>query len=142
MLPQISFCFSRYRIWDQTRKAVNSLNLNLKFLICFLNPSFISSLGVSYMMLCTDNYPSVLAFCFLDELQKEFITTYNMMKTNTAIRPYCFIEFGKDLTFFPFILILRQMSIWVGATQCTHKKMSKAVYSSVSGGFRILFNSC
>ncbi|XP_075789239.1 vesicle-trafficking protein SEC22a isoform X3 [Pelodiscus sinensis] len=59
------------------------------------NTSFISSLGVSYMMLCTENYPSVLAFCFLDELQKEFITTYNMMKTNTAIRPYCFIEFDN-----------------------------------------------
>ncbi|XP_030435132.1 vesicle-trafficking protein SEC22a isoform X3 [Gopherus evgoodei] len=59
------------------------------------NINFISSLGVSYMMLCTENYPSVLAFCFLDELQKEFITTYNMMRTNTAIRPYCFIEFDN-----------------------------------------------
>uniref|UniRef100_A0A8D2MEM2 Vesicle-trafficking protein SEC22a n=1 Tax=Zonotrichia albicollis TaxID=44394 RepID=A0A8D2MEM2_ZONAL len=59
------------------------------------NINFISSLGVSYMMLCTENYPNVLAFCFLDELQKEFITTYNMMKTNTAIRPYCFIEFDN-----------------------------------------------
>ncbi|KAL8183155.1 UNVERIFIED_CONTAM: Vesicle-trafficking protein S22a [Gekko kuhli] len=57
------------------------------------NINFISSLGVSYMMLCTENYPSVLSFCFLDELQKEFITTYNMMKTNTTVRPYCFIEF-------------------------------------------------
>ncbi|GAB5576500.1 vesicle-trafficking protein SEC22a isoform X3 [Prionailurus iriomotensis] len=56
---------------------------------------FISSLGVSYMMLCTENYPNVLAFSFLDELQKEFITTYNMMKTNTAVRPYCFIEFDN-----------------------------------------------
>uniref|UniRef100_A0A8D0HN48 SEC22 homolog A, vesicle trafficking protein n=1 Tax=Sphenodon punctatus TaxID=8508 RepID=A0A8D0HN48_SPHPU len=59
------------------------------------NINFISSLGVSYMMLCTETYPSVLAFCFLDELQKEFITTYNMMKTNTAVRPYCFIEFDN-----------------------------------------------
>lgn len=60
-------------------------------------------MGVSYMMLCTENYPNVLAFSFLDELQKEFITTYNMMKTNTAVRPYCFIEFGKGLIFFsPF----------------------------------------
>lgn len=62
-------------------------------------------MGVSYMMLCTENYPNVLAFSFLDELQKEFITTYNMMKTNTAVRPYCFIEFGKGLIFFfPFSL--------------------------------------
>ncbi|OWK05796.1 hypothetical protein Celaphus_00012693, partial [Cervus elaphus hippelaphus] len=52
-------------------------------------------MGVSYMMLCTENYPNVLAFSFLDELQKEFITTYNMMKTNTAVRPYCFIEFDN-----------------------------------------------
>lgn len=52
------------------------------------------------MMLCTENYPNVLAFCFLDELQKEFITTYNMMKTNTAVRPYCFIEFGKGFISF------------------------------------------
>lgn len=96
-----NFLFFQLQIWDQTRKAVNSLNLDLKFWICFLNSSFISSLGVSYMMLCTENYPNVLAFCFLDELQKEFITTYNMMKTNTAIRPYCFIEFGKDLPFSP-----------------------------------------
>ncbi|XP_066467889.1 vesicle-trafficking protein SEC22a isoform X2 [Tiliqua scincoides] len=59
------------------------------------NINFISSLGVSYMMLCTENYPGVLAFSFLDELQKEFITTYNMMKTNTAVRPYCFIEFDN-----------------------------------------------
>uniref|UniRef100_A0A8C6ETL1 Vesicle-trafficking protein SEC22a n=1 Tax=Marmota marmota marmota TaxID=9994 RepID=A0A8C6ETL1_MARMA len=59
------------------------------------NINFISSLGVSYMMLCTENYPNVLAFSFLDELQKEFITTYNMTKTNTAVRPYCFIEFDN-----------------------------------------------
>ncbi|KAB0358598.1 hypothetical protein FD754_002754, partial [Muntiacus muntjak] len=60
------------------------------------NINFISSMGVSYMMLCTENYPNVLAFSFLDELQKEFITTYNMMKTNTAVRPYCFIEFAHQ----------------------------------------------
>ncbi|KAF6385461.1 SEC22-like protein A, vesicle trafficking protein [Rhinolophus ferrumequinum] len=57
--------------------------------------NLISSLGVSYMMLCTENYPNVLAFSFLDELQKEFITTYNTMKTNSAVRPYCFIEFDN-----------------------------------------------
>ena len=58
------------------------------------------------MMLCTENYPNVLAFSFLDELQKEFITTYNMMKTNTAVRPYCFIEFGKGLIFFFSLFII------------------------------------
>ncbi|KAM4697612.1 vesicle-trafficking protein SEC22a isoform 2-T2 [Rhinophrynus dorsalis] len=57
------------------------------------NVHLISSLGVSYMMLCSEAYPSVLAFCFLDELQKEFIMTYEMAHINTAIRPYSFIEF-------------------------------------------------
>ncbi|CAJ0931495.1 unnamed protein product [Ranitomeya imitator] len=55
---------------------------------------FISSLGVSYMMLCSEHYPGVLAFCFLDELQREFISTYEMGHVNAAIRPYSFIEFG------------------------------------------------
>ncbi|XP_075037248.1 vesicle-trafficking protein SEC22a [Mixophyes fleayi] len=59
------------------------------------NINIISSLGVSYMMLCSESYPSVLAFCFLDELQKEFITTYEMGPINTAIRPYSFIEFDN-----------------------------------------------
>ncbi|XP_043930847.1 vesicle-trafficking protein SEC22a [Protopterus annectens] len=59
------------------------------------NVNFISSLGVSYMMICNENYPNVLAFCFLDELQKEFITTYEMKRINTAIRPYTLIEFDN-----------------------------------------------
>lgn len=57
--------------------------------------NFISSLGVSYMMLCADTYPGVLAFCFLDELQREFITTYEMVHINSAVRPYSFIEFDN-----------------------------------------------
>ncbi|XP_075685147.1 vesicle-trafficking protein SEC22a [Rhinoderma darwinii] len=56
---------------------------------------FISSLGVSYMTLCSDSYPSVLAFCFLEELQKEFITAYEMVPINSAVRPYSFIEFDN-----------------------------------------------
>ncbi|KAG9348763.1 hypothetical protein JZ751_029080 [Albula glossodonta] len=45
------------------------------------------------MMICTDSYPNVLAFCFLDELQREFIVTYDTKRINGAIRPYSFIEF-------------------------------------------------
>ncbi|XP_053732116.1 vesicle-trafficking protein SEC22a [Synchiropus splendidus] len=57
------------------------------------NVNFISSLGVGYLMVCTGNYPNVLAFCFLDELQKEFIVTYDTKRINNALRPYSFIEF-------------------------------------------------
>lgn len=47
------------------------------------------------MMVCTANYPNVLAFCFLDELQKEFIVTYEAKRIGSAVRPYSFIEFGE-----------------------------------------------
>lgn len=59
--------------------------------------SFTSSLGVGYLMVCTSNYPNVLAFCFLDELQKEFIVTYDRKRISSALRPYSFIEFGEFL---------------------------------------------
>uniref|UniRef100_A0A3Q4GDG1 SEC22 homolog A, vesicle trafficking protein n=1 Tax=Neolamprologus brichardi TaxID=32507 RepID=A0A3Q4GDG1_NEOBR len=56
--------------------------------------SFTSSLGVGYLMVCTASYPNVLAFCFLDELQKEFIVTYDTKRIkSSAMRPYSFIEF-------------------------------------------------
>lgn len=57
------------------------------------NVNFTSALGVGYMMVCTANYPNVLAFCFLDELQKEFIVTYESKRIGSAVRPYSFIEF-------------------------------------------------
>ncbi|XP_049450028.1 vesicle-trafficking protein SEC22a isoform X3 [Epinephelus fuscoguttatus] len=57
------------------------------------NVNFTSALGVGYLMVCTANYPNVLAFCFLDELQKEFIITYDPKRISSAVRPYSFIEF-------------------------------------------------
>lgn len=57
------------------------------------NVNFTSSLGVGYLMVCTANYPNVLAFCFLDELQREFIVTYDTKRIGSAVRPYSFIEF-------------------------------------------------
>ncbi|TNN34910.1 Vesicle-trafficking protein SEC22a [Liparis tanakae] len=44
-------------------------------------------------MVCSSTYPNVLAFCFLDELQKEFIVTYDPKRVRSAVRPYSFIEF-------------------------------------------------
>ncbi|XP_018611590.1 vesicle-trafficking protein SEC22a [Scleropages formosus] len=57
--------------------------------------NFTSSLGVGYLMVCSESYPSVLAFCFLDELQREFIVTYDTKRINGAVRPYSFIEFDN-----------------------------------------------
>ncbi|XP_029968536.1 vesicle-trafficking protein SEC22a [Salarias fasciatus] len=57
------------------------------------NVNFTSSLGVGYLMVCTASYPNMLAFCFLDELMKEFIVTYETRRISGAVRPYSFIEF-------------------------------------------------
>ncbi|XP_072300184.1 vesicle-trafficking protein SEC22a [Eucyclogobius newberryi] len=57
------------------------------------NVNFTSSLGVGYLMVCAASYPNVLAFCFLDELQREFIVTYDSKRIGGVVRPYSFIEF-------------------------------------------------
>ncbi|XP_077979344.1 vesicle-trafficking protein SEC22a-like [Glandiceps talaboti] len=54
---------------------------------------FIVSLGVCFMTLCEEKYPTVLAFCFLDEIQREFIVNYDRRKVENVVRPYTFIEF-------------------------------------------------
>ncbi|XP_063964667.1 vesicle-trafficking protein SEC22a-like [Lytechinus pictus] len=56
---------------------------------------FISSLGVCFIMMCEESYSSVLAFCFLDELQREFISLYENKKVDNAIRPYALIDFDR-----------------------------------------------
>ncbi|XP_056291749.1 vesicle-trafficking protein SEC22a [Pseudoliparis swirei] len=55
--------------------------------------NFTCALGVAYLMVCTSSYPPVLAFCFLEELQKEFIVSYDARRVRSAVRPYCFIQF-------------------------------------------------
>ncbi|KAK7602239.1 hypothetical protein V9T40_009680 [Parthenolecanium corni] len=56
---------------------------------------FISYLGVTYLTLCASSYPTVLAFSFLNELMKEFITLYNKNKIFDVVRPYSFLEFDN-----------------------------------------------
>lgn len=56
---------------------------------------FTTAQGVSYMALCACTYPVVLAFSFLDELVKEFITTYTARDVSIAQRPYSFIQFDR-----------------------------------------------
>ena len=52
-------------------------------------------MGVSFMALAEYNYPQVMAFCFLDELQHEFTLSYDDRAVQQARRPYGFIDFGE-----------------------------------------------
>lgn len=57
----------------------------------------ISSLGVCFVTLCEESYPAVLAYCFLDELQREFIAMYEGHKVDSCERPYALIEFDSNI---------------------------------------------
>jgi vesicle transport protein SEC22 len=54
---------------------------------------------VIYMCICDANYPRKLAFSYLDELSKEFQTSYGD-KIETVNRPYAFMGFGRSLRYF------------------------------------------
>jgi len=91
----------------EVREAKGSLKMLARKIKSFpdrctlrLNPHviyFITSLGVSYVLLCEANYPCVLAFSFLNELMKEFIVLYNTSLINNVVRPYSLMEFDNTI---------------------------------------------
>ena len=63
-----------------------------------LVPSFISALDQSFLTLVEESYPAVLAFCFLNEIQREFLSSYQHEKVQATQRPYTFMQFGQSFT--------------------------------------------
>lgn len=55
----------------------------------------ISALNLTYLVICDTNYPSVLAFAFLDEVQREFLQSNEREYVESVTRPYALIQFGK-----------------------------------------------
>ncbi|XP_007906445.1 vesicle-trafficking protein SEC22c [Callorhinchus milii] len=56
---------------------------------------FNSLQGVAYMTICCSFYPTTLAFCFLEELGVEFVSSYDHTKVHMVSRPYAFLEFDS-----------------------------------------------
>lgn len=54
----------------------------------------ISALNLTYLVICDSNYPSVLAFAFLDEVQREFLQSNERSHVESVTRPYALIQFG------------------------------------------------
>ncbi|CCM03394.1 uncharacterized protein FIBRA_05524 [Fibroporia radiculosa] len=48
--------------------------------------------GVVYLVIADKSYPRKLAFSYLDELSKEFLTSYGA-KVETVRKPYAFVSF-------------------------------------------------
>lgn len=56
--------------------------------------SMISALNLTYLVICDSNYPRVLAFAFLDEVQREFLQSNERSYVESVTRPYALIQFG------------------------------------------------
>ncbi|XP_078521445.1 vesicle-trafficking protein SEC22c isoform X2 [Lissotriton helveticus] len=63
---------------------------------CHLSIHFHTFGDVSCMSICSSSYPAALAFCFLEELQWKFISTYDSTSISLASRPYAFLEFAPN----------------------------------------------
>jgi vesicle transport protein SEC22 len=57
--------------------------------------SYLISDNVVFLAISDKSYPRKLAFSYLDELSKEFATTYGP-KVETVRKPYAFVGFGKS----------------------------------------------
>ncbi|XP_064301213.1 vesicle-trafficking protein SEC22c isoform X1 [Phalacrocorax carbo] len=60
-----------------------------------LSIHFLSSGGIACMAICSSNYSTIMAFCFLEELRWEFAASYDTTSISLASRPYAFLEFDN-----------------------------------------------
>ncbi|XP_042003582.1 25.3 kDa vesicle transport protein-like [Salvia splendens] len=58
---------------------------------CF---NYIVENGMCFMALCDSMYPRKLAFCYLQDLYKEFVKFEDVGLNATSIRPYSLVKFG------------------------------------------------
>jgi vesicle transport protein SEC22 len=60
--------------------------------------SYLIADNVVYLTIADKSYPRKLAFSYLDELSKEFSTSYGA-KVETVRKPYAFVGFGLSLQY-------------------------------------------
>lgn len=82
--------------------------------------SYLISDNVVYLVIAEKSYPRKLAFSYLDELSKEFATSYGA-KVETVRKPYAFVGFGTLLAlhWVHSILTCAQILSWARRHGCT-----------------------
>ena len=68
-----------------------------KYIVCTNASSLLSYFiadNVIYLVIADKSYPRKLAFSYLDELSKEFQTSYGA-KVDGVRKPYAFVGFGE-----------------------------------------------
>ncbi|KAG8443476.1 hypothetical protein GDO86_012030 [Hymenochirus boettgeri] len=69
--------------------------------VCDFLVHFSSAVDISSLAICCAQYPSAMAFCFLDELLWEFSSSYSKTTVALASRPYAFLEFAPNYRMTP-----------------------------------------
>ena len=92
--------------------------------------SYLIADNVVYLVIADKSYPRKLAFSYLDELAKEFATSYGA-KVDTVRKPYAFVGFGE--------LLAHESTLEYSSNECLDTFMSKTtrLYQdtrSVGGG--------
>lgn len=64
---------------------------------CDLSIHFLSSGEIACMAICSSSYSTIMAFCFLEELQWAFAASYDTTSISLASRPYAFLEFDNAI---------------------------------------------
>nr|XP_042715794.1 vesicle-trafficking protein SEC22c isoform X1 [Chrysemys picta bellii] len=77
--------------------------------------SFHSSGDIACMGICTSSCPTVMAFCFLEELQWKFSASYDSTSISLATRSYAFLEFDN---------IIQKVKYHFNYTSCSQMKNS------------------
>uniref|UniRef100_A0A8C3SB72 SEC22 homolog C, vesicle trafficking protein n=1 Tax=Chelydra serpentina TaxID=8475 RepID=A0A8C3SB72_CHESE len=77
------------------------------------NIHFHSSGDIACMGICTSTCPTVMAFCFLEELQWKFSASYDSTSISLATRPYAFLEFDN---------IIQKVKYHFNYTSCSQMK--------------------
>lgn len=65
--------------------------------VCACFSSYLIAENVVYLVITDKSYPRKLAFSYLDELSKEFATSYGA-KVEAVRKPYAFVGFGALAT--------------------------------------------
>lgn len=74
---------------------------------------FHSSGDIACMGICSSSYPTVMAFCFLEELHWKFSASYDTTSTSLATRPYAFLEFDN---------VIQKVKYHFNYTSCSQMK--------------------
>jgi len=130
-LGPISFskCVQIVACNEERRRGRVSLRHLLLFLpedlivIPLLRCSYAIEGGVCFLVLCDANYPKILAFSFLLEVQRGFLEENTHNDIQSAIRPYSFLSFGLViLSWLPFCNSPERYLVLVQRQRCKRRR--------------------